>query len=108
MVERMADCRSIDLFILGEAWFFSAFHCWEDKASLHAVVHLDGCNRVKNVCEKNVSSHEISCLPRENKGLGNLYNFVRKKKIPRKAINQLSISEVKIVGEADLAWERDI
>jgi len=62
---------------------------------------------VKNVCEKNMSSHEISRLPRENKGLGNLYNFVRKKLFPTKAITQLSISDVKIVGEADLAWERD-
>ena len=28
----MGGCRSVDLFVTEQAWFFSALHCYENKA----------------------------------------------------------------------------
>ena len=105
--------RSVELFILGQAWIFF-LHFTVKKQGSPCLLKGSLAYRfrglpinmqyVKRVCGKIVSSYRNLCTAGKN-GLGNLYNvnFARKKdRFSTKTLHQLSISDEKTLLQGKL------
>lgn len=112
---------SVDSFILGHAWIFLAFHCYEKKSSLcllrGSLAYVFGglfmlIQHVKRVCGKNVSRKADRTV-----WLNCYYfpifcqawpDFFREclKCIPSKIIHQLSISDLRMLIPGKLKMQR--